>query len=572
MPWLLIGGVAVGSLILIGVTGAILIGWLRGEPAGGQNVAANTSLDKSSSDTSSSNPNGSDDVTQALDDLANGPGEARAAALDWLAKATPRDEARDRVTAAIEPLIFEGGDRRGLSVDRLLRAYLRWADPRNIPAMIRMIDDPPVAEKDRRDEHRRKVWDANDVRMVMQALGNMKAKQAIGSLVSRLPDPALRNEAVSALRQIGPSAKDAVLDYLFDPDPQTRMRASDLLASYGTSPGVVAGAALDRLKSNTPAVKLAAAAWCGENGPANDKQKADGAAVLVKLLDGLDPHVNGTGLRALKLWATKDNLPQFLEYSRRLAESPRTPETNSNAALLIQTLAQFREASAATGIAVQLPNDAVRAEASQALLTQGAVAVDAVLSLINDPDPAVNKEARRLAGSFNVSEDRKIQQTLADVASERRSVARTALEHLSKMRPDETHRPAVSKALNASLGDSSADIVETALDAVAVWGTQENAGALLRLFPNFSDGKARPSGQKVSNALIAIGPTVEDEVQRYLKSPDHALRCEACRILGEVGTKKSLRPLEEAGIAFRDKDPEFAKQTAVAGRKIELRK
>jgi HEAT repeat protein len=108
-----------------------------------------------------------------------------------------------------------GSDVRGRSKNSIVRDHAavalgRMGDPRAIPYLMEMRDDPEEM-----------------VRFsVIQALGRLKAKEAQGFLLERLNDPSelLRTSAASALGHIG--AVDAIptLREILDSDPDRVMR------------------------------------------------------------------------------------------------------------------------------------------------------------------------------------------------------------------------------------------------------------------------------------------------------------------------------------------------------------
>jgi hypothetical protein len=494
------------------------------------------------------------EVDQKLSDLGGDVPEVRSEAVVWLAEAVPKDSRRARVTASLEPLVFEGDVRGDLDPDLVLRAYLHWANQDNVPSLIRL------AEK-----HGLPDWSPGKTGLVMDTLGKLQDQRAADVLARKLADPQLHDQAVDALKLLGPGAESTVVDYLFADDPATRRRAGDLLAGYGTTPGTVIAAALRRLQSNDPEGRRTAAAWFAANAPDYEGQKGDVARSLAALLGDLSPEVNGLALRALKLWATRDVLPQVVEFAGRQQKAGDGKEAAANDSSLIDVLAEFPDETAAEAIAPQLKDPAERGKAAQALLKLGPVATGAVLRYIDHPDPGVSKEARSLCRGLNVPADRQLQQTLADVGDAHKPRARAALQHLAQFRPDAVSRVKVSLALNAALLDPDAGIRAAALDAVRVWATPDNAPALMKLL-----GDSR-TAKEVGAALIAIGPGVEDVVVPLLRSADASVRCEACAILGEVGTARSIQPLDDAGVAFLGLDPGFYGQTRLAAAKIAAR-
>jgi hypothetical protein len=501
-------------------------------------------------------------IDQYLSDLKSTDPDTRAQAVVALADTTPQDRSRAAVTAALEPLLFEGDPYEKIHPDILLRAYLHWADQNNVPALIRMVDHPTLPS-----------WDTRKTALAMQTLGKLQDPRGVEVLVQQLPHPELHDDAVSALKLLGSQAERAVLVYLFDGDEATRQRANELLAAYHTSPATITAVALDRLQSGSPEVQRGAASWFADNPPANDFQKADVAPLLVKLLDKLDPRDNRLALRALQHWSTRDSLKSVVAFAHRQVKVPASSKAAENNSLLIDVLARFQDASAAEAMAPLLRDPTLRDKVSQALRVLGQVSVEAVLPYLDHPDPEVGREARRLCRDLGISEGRQIEQCLADIADPRNVRSRTALQHLASLRRDEAFRQKVSQALEAPLLDPDRGIREEAARAAAVWATKQNADTLAKLLGDFR-GRSKEDyayRDRVCQALITIGPEAENKVISLLQSEDRTIRGPACRILAEVGTLESTKPLQAAALQYAS-DRDFSNDAEAAITKIMARK
>ncbi len=522
-------------------------------------------------------------VDRNLNDLKNGSAEVRRQALISLTESDLDDSRRSAVSSALEPLLFEGDVRGELSTDLVLRAYLHWAGPDNVPALVRMVQSPTLL----RDK-------PTDAGRVMQALGRLGDPRADDVLAEKLSDPALRAAAVDALRLMGQRAESAVLDYAFDNDPQTRLWASRLLNEYGTRLAKIAAAALARLKSNDPDVQRSAAVWFAENPPRRCKeQQTEVARALTSLLDDLSPRVNALALRALKLWATRDCLPQVVAFAQRDEKAGAcSPE-------LIDLLARFPDESAADAVVLQLAVPANRGRAAQALLKLGPVATRAVLPYIDDPDAAVRNEVRQLCEQLKIPTSVQLNQILADLADARKPWVHTALQTLARLRVDESSRARVSQALNALLLDPDPTVLTDALNAVRLWGTKENTDTLLKLLatlrtrgaardpqlfellgslqdpaaaPALAEGLTQPQElDPAVKALVALGPGAEEAVTPYLQSTIRGTQFAACWVLGEIGTSKSLPAVEAAKSKYYG-DYQYDEQLQIASEKIAARK
>ncbi|HZZ81648.1 MAG TPA: hypothetical protein VFE62_24310 [Gemmataceae bacterium] len=490
-----------------------------------------------------------EDALRAL--RTNDPAQSQPA-LQWLTESDPVDAERPKVTAALEGLLLNGDVHHNLDPNLVLSVYLAWADKDNVPALARMVQNPTAPG-----------WDPRKTALAMDALAKLGDDRGYAALAAKLGDPALHDQAINALRIVGPKSQAAVLPYAFDGNPDTRGRALSLLSEFGTSPRTVADAASARLRSPQIDVRRSALTWFLENAPSNDSQKSESAALLGKMLADPSPDINSQALRALKAWATRDCLPDLVEYARC---DQLTPGGNPD---LIEVLARFNDASAADAVALQLKNNNTRAVATQALLKLGPVAENAVLANINHPDRDAQKQARSVARMLKISDDRLLDQTLADVADSRIARSRTALHRLAEIRPDAANRAKVSAALNATLIDPSRGLSDESLNALRVWGTAANTDTLVKMLvpagsnarvieflgaiqdpraaaalaPSLEHASERPL---VSRALRSIGSASEDAVAPYLDSLNGAVRCEATRILGDIGTTKSLHAMERA--------------------------
>jgi HEAT repeat protein len=511
--------------------------------------------------------------------LKEGEPEARALAIQWFNSAEPQPAHRARVTAALEGRLALST--RPQVAHDLLNAYLRWADKDNVPTMIAMVDNPPS-----------RFWGPPMTGMVMEALGRIKDERAVEVLARKLSDFFVHDQAVNALKQIGPGAEKIVLGYLFHPDGGTRNRARDLLVGYGVKQEAMAAEAVRRLQSAQAGEQRTAAAWFAENPPADKASCAAVAPALAKLLDDLSADVRAQALRGLKFWGDSNCLPKLLEFARREEKAAFGNQ------LLVEVLVQFKDERAAEAIALQLPNFHNRGNAAQALAVMGPVAGKAVLPYLNHPDGGVQAEARRLCGLLKVSAERQLEQTIADTAGPETARRRAALQYLAKLVPEPANRVKVSKALNPALLDPDNGVREDAITAVKTWSTKENTAALVKaleasagglgrngriieILGLLNDPQAAPALAKgldnffergaVTKILKNMGPAAEAAVVPYLQSKDGGTRVEACRILGDIGTKTSLNALMAAAQVFQ-RDGGFVNEAQAAYQKILARR
>jgi len=92
--------------------------------------------------------------------------------------------------------------------------------------------------------------------------------------------------------------------------------------------------------------------------------------------------------------------------------------------------------------------------------------------------------------------------------------------------------------LIAALQSPHEDVHTAALELMAQFPNVETIGVLTKLLP---DGNFR---ERAEALLIRVGPAAEGAILAYIDHTDAALRSASWRVLGEIGTRKSLLALE----------------------------
>ncbi len=196
----------------------------------------------------------------------------------------------------------------------------------------------------------------------------------------------------------------------------------------------------------------------------------------------------------------------------------------------------------------------------------------------NKKKPTPDADAGK--GPTTSSDADRIESYLADLRAEERDWTRcfAALQGLAIMRPTVSRRDEVSEVLDAYLLEKSFSARASALRAVRVWGTNRNLPSLVQLLKTGQSAserarimdaltalrspeaaevlaeRLRTSGDRTAaaKALRTIGPVAEDAVLRLLSDPGADVRAEACKVLGDIGSQKSidaLKPLTANGDA-----------------------
>lgn len=142
-----------------------------------------------------------------------------------------------------------------------------------------------------------------------------------------------------------------------------------------------------------------------------------------------------------------------------------------------------------------------------------------------------------------------------------------AAQRLSAMKPNERRRE-VATALERKLEDPQPAVYWGAAEALGVWGDEENVPGLIKALMK------KPANQKAAGALAKIkdvraiepiaaaledfatssdavealptfGVAAEDAVLKRLNHPDWRVRSRTCKVLAEIGTRKSVAALQD---------------------------
>jgi len=186
---------------------------------------------------------------------------------------------------------------------------------------------------------------------------------------------------------------------------------------------------------------------------------------------------------------------------------------------------------------------------------QARLTAQAAVAKANEPKPLAPNERELLLAELKDKDGFKV----------RRAADRLAQVPAAEKNPDE-----VAKALAALLSDRDRWIRLAAAKALVVWATPEAAPALIAALDDkdvwvriaameaLGRLKTKEGAQAVARqlpilqgrpeavkALKAMGAIAEPAVLPYLKDRDDWVRQEACKILEEIGTDKSLPALTE---------------------------
>jgi hypothetical protein len=159
-----------------------------------------------------------------------------------------------------------------------------------------------------------------------------------------------------------------------------------------------------------------------------------------------------------------------------------------------------------------------------------------------------------------------LDRTLAKLKSSDDSAIRAGLQQLETMPVDDSLRQVVTAALIDVIDREEGFAWRDAFEPLARWHNAESIPAIVKLIEHdssfvrsqtyeflgtFQDERVasacverfREDRMEAGKALRAMGPVAETAVARLLRDSDTMIQSDACRILGEIGTKKSLRRL-----------------------------
>jgi len=149
----------------------------------------------------------------------------------------------------------------------------------------------------------------------------------------------------------------------------------------------------------------------------------------------------------------------------------------------------------------------------------------------------VQAAAERLAKAPASGDAEPFASALTPLLSDRNSWIRTAAAKALVNWATTSSAP----ALRTAVGDNDLWLRKAAMEALARFPSEENAQAIAVRLVELGD-----RGDAVKN-LETMGAVAETAVLTYLKDRDAWVRLEACKLLGRIGTAKSLPAIEEFG-------------------------
>jgi HEAT repeat protein len=320
-------------------------------------------------------------LTQAAAELKSPDVNRRNSAAAWLAQAPVDAAQREKVAAALNPVLRDVDDNVR---NNAIKAARVWATATNVTTLAELLQDPrwshPFAPRDLRV-------------MLIATLGDLKDVRAAAALAKDMATD-YHPQARAALEQIGKPAELEVLKYYNHPDPATRQRVADLLKKYGTTDELRFQQTMTDLKS-AEAGRRAASGESLAGLPADEKRRAEVSAALEPPLKDLDAKVVTGAAKAAKVWGTKDNVPSLVKIVTDTAK-PFTWGDHTWSAM--EALIALKDERGYWAIA-QWAGHPFEAERGKKYLTMiGAAAEPEVAKHLADPDVNARRAAWKALG------------------------------------------------------------------------------------------------------------------------------------------------------------------------------
>jgi hypothetical protein len=225
--------------------------------------------------------------------------------------------------------------------------------------------------------------------------------------------------------------------------------------------------------------------------------------------------------------------------------------------------------------------------AQSAFDTFGPEAAETLLPFANHPNSSIQHFARQLLQKWEVEPAAYFDQNLRDLASGDINRQRGIISWLAQQQVDPERQAEVAKALDPLLDDEN--LRREALRALKIWATNDSVPKLLTLLSaedrfmrreamqvlvglkdprvvthlasSFADDD-HSTRYEAARHLRAMGPAAESALWPHTTSSDWQAAMEACNVLKDIGTKRSLPALQLA-TQHENSSVQFAAKNAI---------
>ena len=476
-------------------------------------------------------------LTNLKDAGDRGDGGAVLRDLNVLATMQRDDKRADEVTKLIvQWLNPEWGD----GIVATQKALRVWATPASIDPLGKLLERQ----------------DKNGSPATMELLAKTKEPAAAELIAARLARPDEQQVAAKSLEAMGGAAEAGWLAMGASENEFARTEARKMLKELKTADAAIVERTGKDVKSSVPERRAWAAQWLTEV-PVDAKLKPAALKAIESLFLDTNVKVREESGKAAARWATtKEDLPTLIVALDNPSPVARTA--------ILEVLAKHNDERSANAVALCLPTE--RALAAPILKAIGKPAERAVAAFVHHPDGGVREEVTKLLTEYKTDDTILTPRAVMDLSSADGTTRGLAIQRLGKSKPIEAHRPAVLEAVKALVKSPDGNARNQGVQLLASWGTKEEVPFFLEMMEadatrptamealgvlkdargaeavakRLAVANERPQAVK---SLQTMGPAAEEVVVAYLKDADDAVAIEACKVLGAVGTKKSLTPL-----------------------------
>jgi HEAT repeat protein len=285
-----------------------------------------------------------------------------------------------------------------------------------------------------------------------------------------------------------------------------------------------------------------------------------------RLLNGKDRLVALAAVRTLGVWAMRDQVPSLLK-----ALDDPSPFVREGAIL---ALATTKDRQGIAPVAKFLPDFFARDSATRALIAYGPGVEEEVRKYLNHDNAAAREAAARVLRQIGkAGKDDDYVAALAAVKGKNFFGRKKGLEWFENNDPTPAQQAEAGKVLVGLLEADNPQTRTAAASVLIKWAGRDEAPALvealkanrkalggnkslIRALARLRDDRAIPvlgllldhftDGKEAVKALVAFGAIAEEDVLTHLDDEGFQAKANACKVLAEIGTRRSLEPLRQA--------------------------
>ena len=430
--------------------------------------------------------------------------------------------------------------------------------------------------------------DHDTQRVMMQLLAKTGDARVADAAVLYLASGHDVGAARQMLQSLGAKNAAKLVQLVNHPNHGVRQTARELLTEFQVTDAQIARQCVADLASGKREQQREAARWLKEHVIVDETLSPLVNAALMEQLSNRE--VRGDMAAALAVWATSDNVPELIA----AAEAADAAGDRDAQRELVQLLAKTKDPRTLPVLADYMASRHDIFAARNAFTAFGPNAAQTVMQFANHPDGTTQHFARQLLNEWKVEPTAYVGQSVKDLASSDVNRQRGIAQWLAQQTVDAEQQAEVATALEPLL-----DATETrreAIRALKVWGTRANVPKLLTLLEDedaffrgevmatlvaIKDPRVLPylgeslaSGDfsrrhEAARHMRTLGPMAETILWPHTTSADWQIAMEACNVLKDIGTKKSLPALQLA-TQHANQSVKFTAQNAI--REVETAK